>query len=116
MPHIDVVFQKPSNTVLEIFEREKDEIRAVVGSVLDYLPEAVVIIPRILSRVETKLASNMLPIAFVIDMGSRTNANQANTDGIRDALVRHVNGMEMMHFGIWLRNAGGKYSEHNPRS
>lgn len=118
MPHIRAIFPEGESEVVRILTNHGLQIREALSAQFPKYPvEQIAIIPEPISERVMKLASNLLPLEFAIDVGKQQweSLDDGDSDALRDRLIEMCPGLGAINFGIWLREmTSNGYSEHKP--
>jgi hypothetical protein len=96
-------------------ERDVRKIMATNGHAFDviwilgdlypkYDTNDIVLIPHLISDEEMLMSAHVLPLEFVIDIGTQKKPVQdADAEKMRDALISNIPALKEVRFGIWIR-------------
>jgi hypothetical protein len=104
--------------VMELLANNKTRVREIVAALTGYDPEAIAVIPEMVSRALLRLSDNLLPLEFVIDAGTKcANRSEDIALAIKNAIVTDIPEFGAVHFGIWFRTmTDNGFVEHKPAS
>lgn len=103
MPHINEIFDGTRKDIRNRLKQHKKAFRSIVAKRAGYDMESVAIIPYPITEEDLELADNILPLEFVIDMGSRAMTEvQAVAQDIANK-INKLEGMAHLEFGVWVK-------------
>lgn len=118
MPHICPVYRASDDWTRAVLKINKTKFRELVAQRFGYEMSDVAVIPRSMSDDEIDLADNILPLEFVIDMGSRM-VGKIDDVMMNDLKIDFcgLTGLSEINFGIWIRSfEHNSFVEHKPAS
>ncbi len=116
MPHIYPIYRQGGIWIRTILKNNKTKIRELVAQRFGYEMNDIALIPRPIVDDDIELSDNILPLEFVIDIGSRmvgktdeVMMNDLKTDFCGIGSLNEIN------FGIWVRSfEHSNFIEHKP--
>lgn len=117
MPHIRVIFVDHSD-MRSFLMNFKKGLRHSLAKVTGYELGAISLIPEPIRFVDMELADNVLPLEFVIDVGTRvgtTEAIEKCSAAFKERIVRDFPFLAEINFGVWMRSfLINEFVEHKP--
>jgi hypothetical protein len=118
MPYIYATLIHSAEAERVLLQRYKEDIRFVLSTMMGQNMRKIALVPRILSREETSLADNILPLEFVIDLGMwpEGGVTDETSRDFLNMLLGRCPDLEPIKFGIWIKqHKSNGYTEHNPQ-
>ena len=117
MPHITAVFAETEKAVANILRNDNNKLaicNALGAEFPQYPIKNIAIIPKIIPQHHLQFCDNLLPLAFVIDVGKQDRV-LTNKDSARlcRRMLAYCPELENIHFDVWLREMPSNgFTEH----
>ena len=117
MPHIHVYVPANETKALALATQHKTDIRIAIARLFEYDEQDVTLIGHIIDTGEMALSDNVLPLEFVVDLGTRkTPLSDASAQEALHILTVAAPGITTVHHGIWVREMQSNgFAEHVPK-
>ncbi len=115
MPHVRVLFVDKEGT-RNLIRDNKGAIRVIVAEATGYSLGEIALFPEMIPRGLEYLTDNMLPLEFIIDVGTRCKVtDEAISAYIKRAFTVEISQLAAINFGVWVRRmVDSTYAEHKP--
>ena len=115
MPHIHATLPFNAFAEREALKVHKEDIVRILAEFSPYKPDDILLEAKILTREEVELSVNLVPLVFIIDLGTcpEISVDDVYAGMVRGALLRRCSRLRLIHFILWIkRHPDNGVAEH----
>jgi len=121
MPHIHMYIPEDEKVVRKIIGSEAHALD-IVWALADLFPKydtnEIVVIPHLISAEEMALSAHVLPLEFIIDIGTQRRAlSDEDAQKIRNGFIERIPELAKINFAVWIREMQSNgFCENKPET